>query len=94
MTRNDIPQYCKMKSDTFPKENNKGIIFVRFLFDRIKNLNQRISILRDLNLFILIFIRVVQTDTSVPGNLEIRMKTKILPYHQNHLEFITRFSLH
>ena len=30
---------------------------------------------------------MVQTDTSVPGNLEIRMKTKILPYPQNQLEF-------
>ena len=29
----------------------------------------------------------VQTDTNVPRNLEIRMKTKILPYLQNQLEF-------
>ena len=31
---------------------------------------------------------MVQYDTSVPGNSEIRMKTKILPYPQNQLEFI------
>ena len=30
---------------------------------------------------------MVQTDTNVPRNLEIRMKTKILPYLQNQLEF-------
>ena len=29
---------------------------------------------------------MVQTDTSLLQNLEIRMKTKILPYLQNHLE--------
>ena len=34
------------------------------------------------------FFLVVQTDTSVPRNLEIRMKTKSLPYPQNQLEFI------
>ena len=30
---------------------------------------------------------MVQTDTSLLQNLEIRMKTKILPYLQNQLEF-------
>ena len=33
------------------------------------------------------FFRVVQTDTNVPRNLEIRMKTKILSYLQNQLEY-------
>ena len=36
----------------------------------------------------LCFFWVVQTDTSVPQNLEIRLKTKILSYTQNQVEFI------
>ena len=34
------------------------------------------------------FFPIVQSHTNIPRNQEIRMKTKILPYPQNQVEFI------
>ena len=34
------------------------------------------------------FFPIVQSHTNIPRNQEIRMKTKIVPYPQNQVEFI------
>ena len=52
-----------------------------------KKLSQRMTFLRNLIFEHSHFFLVVQTDTR-PQNFEIRMKTKIVPYPENQVEFI------
>ena len=66
--------YCKMKSDSFSKENNKGIIFNRVPVWWEKNLKSKNEHSSRSYIVHTRYSKWFKLIGSVPGNLEIRMK--------------------